>query len=305
MTHVLVAVDFSGCSRGAFDLGTALARGLNARLTVLHVSPHYATTGEWADTPAPASADPARWRALHEALRELADRSEDPVSSILVREGDPAEEILAYAALAGADFLVLGTHGRRGLGRWMAGSVTERVARTARCPVIAVPQGAPVTFDRVLCAVDLTGDSVDTLEYAATSARALGAHLIVLHAVQLPPAYEPWMIPPNDHETARRTLCDNAKHHLGELVARHVPAGLGVEVRVTAGPPHAHIERTARLQVALTVLGVRSSRAVERFFFGSTARHVLRSAVSPVMLVPHRTAAAGSHDHEREATRVS
>jgi nucleotide-binding universal stress UspA family protein len=305
MTHVLVAVDFSTCSRGAFDHAAALARGMGARITALHVSPHYATTGEWSDASVPASADPERWQALHEDLRALAARSDDPVPSIVVREGDPAEEILAYAGLAEADFVVLGTHGRRGLRRWMSGSVTERVACTARCPVIAVPHAASVPFERVLCAIDLTDDSRDTMAYAAAAARAMHAHLIVLHAVQPPPAYEPWMIPPNDDETARRTLSESAHRHLRDLSARYAGGDLPVEVRVTFGTPHGQIERLARSHVALTVLGVRSSRAVQRFFFGSTARHVLRSAVSPVMLVPHRAAAAKGQDREQEKTVVS
>jgi nucleotide-binding universal stress UspA family protein len=304
MTHVLVAVDFSACSRGAFDYAAALARGTQARLTALHVSPYYPNASEWPAAP-PPSADPERWMALHEELRELAGRSDDPVPAIVVREGDPAEQILAYAAADETDFIVLGTHGRGRLARWISGSVAERVLHAARRPVVVVPDAPFVPFDRVLCALDLTAGSDDTFACAAAIARDTGAHLIVLHAVPAPPAFEPWMIPPHDDENARRLLSDGARHRLADLLARHACGGLTVEVRVCFGNAHQQIERAARGQVALTVLGVRSSRAAARWLFGSTARHVLRSGASPVLLVPHRAAPGQRHDHEGEVSLVS
>ena len=58
-------------------------------------------------------------------------------------EGDPAEEILRYAADAGTDLIVLGTHGRTGLERLLMGSVAEKVMRDAPCSVLVVklPRG--------------------------------------------------------------------------------------------------------------------------------------------------------------------
>jgi nucleotide-binding universal stress UspA family protein len=113
------------------------------------------------------------------------------------------------------------------------------------------------------------------------------------------------MIPPNDDETARRALSENARWRLAELVARHACGGLTVEVLVTVGHPHVQIERAARANVALTVMGVRSSRAALRFFFGSTARQVLRSGVTPLMLVPHRAGVPRDHQREEEEAVAS
>ena len=55
-----------------------------------------------------------------------------------LREGDPADAILAYAAEAGADIIVAGTHGRSGIERRLIGSVAERLVRHAECPVLTV-----------------------------------------------------------------------------------------------------------------------------------------------------------------------
>jgi len=55
-----------------------------------------------------------------------------------LREGAPAEEILRVADDVGADLVVIGTHGRRGLARALLGSVAEHVIRTSHRPVVTI-----------------------------------------------------------------------------------------------------------------------------------------------------------------------
>jgi nucleotide-binding universal stress UspA family protein len=305
MTHVLVPVDFSMCSRGAFDYGAALARGLGGGITALHVAPYQVAIGEWSDLELPPSRDPERWQSLQDELRDLTEYPEGPAASIAVREGDPAEEILSWATDHHVDYIVMGTHGRRGIRRLLLGSVTEAVARAARCPVIAVPHGVHASFKRVLCALDLSEDSEETVANAATIARAMGAHLILLHAAPSPSPYEPWMISPDDEEAARIAVGEEGRARLADLVARHVHDGLTVEWQLTIGHPAERIEQAVRAGASLVAMGARSSHAVEQFFFGSTARHVLRAALAPVMLVPHRVSGGGAGDREHEDALVA
>jgi nucleotide-binding universal stress UspA family protein len=76
-----------------------------------------------------------------ETVRERAEAAGVPFESA-VRESDAvARTITDYAEEVGADLIVLGTHGRRGLNRWLLGSVTERVVRTAPVPVLTVRTG--------------------------------------------------------------------------------------------------------------------------------------------------------------------
>jgi len=56
----------------------------------------------------------------------------------VVREGLPADEIVAEARRRRADLIVVGTHGRTGLRRFFLGSVAARVVTLARCPVLTV-----------------------------------------------------------------------------------------------------------------------------------------------------------------------
>lgn len=59
-------------------------------------------------------------------------------------EGQPVDEILRLAKETGCDLIVMGTHGRTGLGRMLMGSVAEKVVRTASCPVVTVREPSPV-----------------------------------------------------------------------------------------------------------------------------------------------------------------
>lgn len=55
-----------------------------------------------------------------------------------IAAGSPYSRILEYVEDADIDLIVMGTHGRRGLDRYLLGSVTEKVVRTADCPVLTV-----------------------------------------------------------------------------------------------------------------------------------------------------------------------
>ena len=79
-------------------------------------------------------------RSMDEILTRAHERGVDPVETD-VREGSPREEILAYVAATDADLIVMGTHGRHGIDRYVLGSVTERVVREANVPVMTVRTG--------------------------------------------------------------------------------------------------------------------------------------------------------------------
>lgn len=143
---ILHPTDFSERSELAFRVACSLARDYNARLVILHiVEPPMAVAGEGVlMVPPPVDMEPLRKR-----LQQL--RPEDCTIAIEHRliQGDPALEILEVAELANCDLIVMGTHGRTGLGRLLMGSVTEQIVRKAACPVLTVktPLTAPVVAE--------------------------------------------------------------------------------------------------------------------------------------------------------------
>ena len=131
---VLHPTDFSANSEFAFRVACALARDYNARLTLLHVIPP--PTVIYAGGPIPAETWPSTEEA-QEKLRQLEGRTHKVRVESQVLEGDPVDMILRAAEETGSDVIVMGTHGRTGLGRLLMGSVAESVIRKAPCPVLS------------------------------------------------------------------------------------------------------------------------------------------------------------------------
>lgn len=135
--NVLVPTDGSEGAAAATPLGIDLARTFGATLYALSV----------VDT-RPAVSD-ARASVLVEQFEELAEDAvsdlaaeaaeagvDDVVTAVL--EGSPHEALDTYVDDTGIDLVVMGTHGRSGLDRYLLGSVTEKLLRTTAAPVLAV-----------------------------------------------------------------------------------------------------------------------------------------------------------------------
>jgi nucleotide-binding universal stress UspA family protein len=132
---ILHPTDFSEYSNYAFDLACAFARDHGARLIILHVAmPTLVIYGEGVLPPQPVDyLDRAR-----EQLQQVVPQ--DPKVTVEHRlvEGAAAPEILRVAEETRCDLIVMGTHGRTGMGRLLMGSVAEQVVRKASCPVLTV-----------------------------------------------------------------------------------------------------------------------------------------------------------------------
>lgn len=140
LTRILVATDFTETSSRAIDWAIELASRLGSTVTILHT--YAIPVIAFPEGGLVATADVAARLAdtANEALEKLVEHYRGrgvPIDGML-REGDPAGEILAGADQLDADIIVIGTHGRKGLARALLGSVAESVIRTAHRPVMSV-----------------------------------------------------------------------------------------------------------------------------------------------------------------------
>ena len=132
---ILHPTDFSDYSNNAYRLACALARDYGAKLILLHVAqPPMAFAGEG------VLIQPPEFDT--EPLREQLQQMQPADAGIKVQhrliQGDTVPEVLSVAEEAKCDLIVLGTHGRTGLGRLLMGSVAEQIVRQATCPVLTV-----------------------------------------------------------------------------------------------------------------------------------------------------------------------
>jgi nucleotide-binding universal stress UspA family protein len=304
--RILCPIDFSDFSRHAFYRSVAIAKAYGATVTALHVVT-VQSTGVWpfvdADSLQQVALNEAdRTRALVEMKRFLGLEGPTgvPVSCVVTEAATAHQDILAEADRLAADLIVMGTHGRSGFERLLLGSVTEKILRVARPPVLtvgALPGGLPVecaTFKRILCAVDFSDCSTAALNYACSLAERTNAELVALHVVEWSPAaYDPLVGPPVDLAGFQLAAESVGRERLHGLIPDSARQAFKIEEIVSSGKPHREILRIAEEhQSDLIVLGAHGRNPVGRILFGSTVEPVVRRSTCPVLTVRQPAPAA-------------
>lgn len=142
--RLLVPVDLSVHSRDALRHAAAVAQYFEVRLDLIHVIESVATydpAGPYqAVLPSEENALPTVKKNIRDTLHDLAEELPLPTENVRVYVGQsPAVPfIVDVATEEDIDLLVLSSHGRSGLERFLIGSVAEKVIRTAPCPVFVV-----------------------------------------------------------------------------------------------------------------------------------------------------------------------
>jgi nucleotide-binding universal stress UspA family protein len=140
--RILVPVDFSDSSARALGHAAGLAAESGRSLIVVHVVPaDYGWLGIGRDEL--RDLDRSLQRQAADRLRTFADENvgHKVPADLEVRVGQPAEEIVMAARESKCDSIVISTRGLTGLDRYLIGSVADRVARLAPCPVVLVRPG--------------------------------------------------------------------------------------------------------------------------------------------------------------------
>ena len=147
MQTILVATDFSDASAPATTYAFSLARALNAHLSIMHVVPEddvRMITAMRAYLQSEVTPETLVDTFYTEAAKRLATLVEEAHATELAHErlvvtGQPAAEIMRWAVAKQVQLIIIGTHGRRGVTRFLMGSVAERVLCEAPCAVLVVP----------------------------------------------------------------------------------------------------------------------------------------------------------------------
>lgn len=289
---ILVPVDFSDASRAALGHASRLASIGPGRLDLLHVVEHLLDAHPPFWTGEVALAEQLHAQAVQSAehsMRELVEgfeagagvRVEGTVSS-----GTLPDTIAERARSVGASLLVVSTHGRTGPSRWLMGSVSERLLRSAPCPVWVArgSSGGPVAIERILVATDLSDHSRRALQLAARLAKEVSARLEAVYAWSAPFYADGAVLQADLFERIR----DSARRDLAEFVSTcGLPSGCDVAQTVLSGPPAAslcqHAEDTS---AELLVMGTHGRAGVRRMVLGSVAEATVRYAPCTALVVP-------------------
>ena len=141
--HILVPVDFSGYAEQALEYAIALARKLQARLTLLHVISMMPMGVADGGVALPYSYIQELEAEVQHKMETYRQRVQEAglEGTVLVEDGTAFQRIVDTARDQHVDLIVMGTQGRTGLAHLFLGSVAEKVVRLAPCPVL-VTQGS-------------------------------------------------------------------------------------------------------------------------------------------------------------------
>jgi len=137
--NIILATDGSKYSENAVEYAVELAKISGARVSAIYV----VDTGVFATIPMDVA-----WENIYELLKAEGNEATDKVEEeakksdvdveCFVVEGHPAEEIVKLSETIPADLIVMGTLGKRGLDRFLLGSVAEKISRISKVPVMIV-----------------------------------------------------------------------------------------------------------------------------------------------------------------------
>lgn len=294
INHILLATDFSDHAGRARDYAYFLATEWKTRLTVLHVLEFQ--PGMDPDMPVNRMYLDYERQQAEKHLAAMTDTAFGGGMLMQTRlvTGIPSVVIDREADAAGADLIVLGTHGRTGLPHVLLGSTAERVVASAGCPVLTVrpiPEGHAASTDdpaaqrmrRLLVPLDFYDGSLEALEYAVQIAKHFGASITLMHVVE-PVSYGlDFTLMPVVQGPAARTKVEG---RLAQLAAPLAAQGLTTHCVVHGGTPADSIlDWTGKQAYDLIVMGTHGRRGLSHFASGSVAEAVLRRSPCPVLTV--------------------
>ena len=292
LKNILFATDFSIFAQAALPYAVAIARHYGSMLHAAHVIPDFNILVQ------PQAGEPITFQSAYEAekcaalkqMRALIPELRTIDYHTYIRHGNVWDALSEIISQQHIDLLVLGTHGRTGLGKLIMGSVAEELARQAPCPVLIVGpkvsgqvkeefdeaqdiQPADVNLKQIVFGVDFKPESLAAAPFAISLAEEFQARLGVVHVI------------PDDQPTPTHLVLQRLKG----LVPTEAALWCRPEVIVKFGAPAEQILQCAAERAAdLIVLGVRSAKAhlaSATHFPWSTAHKVIAGASCPVLTV--------------------
>lgn len=296
LDRILHPTDFSAASAPALDRAIFLAQLFSAELHLLHALVLHSE-----GLHDRAHLFPER-QEIEDRLAEIAgkdlealvepERARDMVLVRSRRRGFSAGEVISeYCAEFDIDLVVMGTHGRRGAGRLLLGSVAEEVVHGAPCAVATVPAGSRLEPPRkFLVPVDFSAPSRLAVAHALELAAMTDGQVDLVHV------FEHYRFPPfytaGGDETLPRDLLDQKERaetamtaFLAEIEGPEVPRETHI---VTGRAPVAIVDLARSLDTDMILLASHGISSLERGLLGSVAERVVRTAPCVVLtLKPH------------------
>jgi nucleotide-binding universal stress UspA family protein len=295
--HLLVPLDGSGLAETTLPYVRTLAHGSGERahVTLLHLI----------ERGAPSSVHGARHLTTvpdaEAYLTEIAERFRAEGITVDTHVdtnegGDTAGRIVDHVAEMKVDLVVLCAHGRSGLGRWLFGSIAQKVLAVGIAPVLMVlPTGGteprPPTLRQILLPLDGTPDAEIALPLAADLARAMGGTMHLVLVVPTVGSLSGAMssiarFSPKVTAELLESAGSDAVVYLDALAGRLRAAGIPVETSIARDDPAtAILDRARQVHADLFVMASHGRAGMGGAWAGSVSNKVLARSPGPFLLI--------------------
>lgn len=286
---ILVPLDGSELAEGALPYASALGTATGAPLVLLSVWSG-AERGLAETFPSMAvDIETAAKQHYAQYLDQARDRLTQDAET-LIKQGEPGDVILAFAAERGARAIAIGTHGRSGIGRWLAGSTASHVLRHSDVPLLAVgPHAlehpkASVSFKHILVPLDGSALSETALPVATELASDASAKVSLVRVVPFAARTYPYTMP----EAYLPQIDQEVEKGAKEYVQRQKSSlGGAVEAFALRGPvAETLIDFVDKESVDVVVMTTHARGGLARAALGSVADRVLQGSAPVLLLRP-------------------
>jgi nucleotide-binding universal stress UspA family protein len=282
---ILVPVDGSHSCLHAKMFASSIARRFNSKVTVVHVVSHEFMHPE---LKALYKLPPSILRRIDESYleagkkiirnaEELFREAKIDVEARLVTFEDPAEYVLEAVRDEGYDLVVIGNRAEHQADRYSLGSVSEKVARHAACPVLIVKRKPNQKLGKILVAVDGSKYADKAIDYAIQLIKKYSAKLALLHVE------EDRLIRIGGPQVV------DCVGTIGECILKDASTktkGVAFEKLLEVGSPAETIIKVAKKgSVDLIVVGSRGLSSARRFLLGSVSDDISLHARGSVLIV--------------------
>ena len=278
------------------------AKGIAGRLGLEVILLHVAAKGQ-AESPMHRAYLDQVGERLRRALADMPAAAGGRRATVRgeVVAGYAADEILRCAGDMEVDLILMATHGRSGVSRWVLGSVADKVLRSAAQPVLLIRAGVPRdaaydTWSAPKMLLPLDGSELAELvlphvQCVASREHGTAAQIVlagICEPLVLPPATTPetgvnWGAVADEYLAKCRK---SSEKYLTGVQKKLGDVGLQATVDILDGDPAAAIiDYATKKQVNLIVMATHGRSGIGRWAYGSVAQKVLHGASSPILLV--------------------
>ncbi len=288
--RLLVTLDGSEFAEKVLPIAKALCQTYEAQLTLVSILRTRRSLQIKPSTQAQIEAGRLEKEAYLQSVIEKLSDNGIPID-FAIGIGPVAETVNSLSHELDADMILLSTHGRSGVSKWILGGIASKIIQLSATPLLLIRPTTngdmpPPEFNRLLVPLDGSEFAERVLPYVRAIDPSFNSTIILLAVPEIPEAAT-YGVVADAIEDLRLEAEEQAKTYLSNVAAALQEEGLSVHAIVTGSRPAETITQISKEEEAdLIMMATHGRGGLDRVFVGSVAERVVHHTESPLFLLP-------------------